>query len=126
MQIEANSSVPIFRQIVDGLCARRRGGGVRAGGTRPVRAAAGDESPGQPEHRATRRYEDLSAGILVSRRGSGMEVTANAPSIARERMSDGVRGSFFHGIETGKSAKLSKETIDGLYRKAWNGHRGIR
>jgi hypothetical protein len=27
------------------------------------------------------------------------------------------------GIEAGKAARLSRTAIDGIYRKAWNGHK---
>jgi len=70
-----------------------------------------------------RAYEHLERErVLVSRRGSGMAVADGAPALAAARSLAGVRGAFAQGIEAGKAARLSRATIDGVYRKAWNGH----
>jgi len=122
MKIDPDNPVPIFQQIVERL-------------TEAV--AAGLYSPGEliPSVRqqalnllvnpntVQRAYEHLEReGLLVSRRGSGMAVSDGAPELAATRSIAGVRGAFVQGIQAGKAAKLSRTTIDGLYRKAWNGH----
>jgi GntR family transcriptional regulator len=122
MKIDPDNPVPIFQQIVERL-------------TEAV--AAGLYSPGEliPSVRqqalnllvnpntVQRAYEHLEReGLLVSRRGSGMAVADGATELAATRSIAGVRGAFAQGIQAGKAAKLSRTTIDGLYRKAWNGH----
>jgi GntR family transcriptional regulator len=121
MKIEPDNPVPIFQQIVDRL-------------TEAV--AAGVYSPGEmvPSVRqqalhllvnpntVQRAYEHLEReGLLVSKRGNGMAIAQGAQTIAASRSIAGVRGAFARGIDAGKAAKLSRTTIDGLYRKAWNG-----
>jgi GntR family transcriptional regulator len=122
MKIDPDNPVPIFQQIIERL-------------TEAV--AAGLYSPGEliPSVRqqalnllvnpntVQRAYEHLEReGLLVSRRGSGMAVADGATELAAARSIAGVRGAFAQGIQAGKAAKLSRTTIDGLYRKVWNGH----
>jgi GntR family transcriptional regulator len=123
MKIDADNPVPIFQQIVDRLTAAVAAGVYKPGEMVPsVRQQAVNllVNPNTVQ----RAYEHLEReGVLISRRGSGMAVAEGARALAAARSIAGVRGAFAQGIEAGKSAKLSRTTIDGLYRKAWNGHK---
>jgi GntR family transcriptional regulator len=122
MQIDANNPTPIFQQIVDRLTAALAAGLYRPGELVPsVRQQALNllVNPNTVQ----RAYEQLErAGLLVCRRGSGMAVAQGARELAATRSIAGVRSAFAEGIEAGKAAKLSRNTIDGLYQKAWNGN----
>jgi GntR family transcriptional regulator len=113
--------VPIFQQIVDRLTAAVAAGVYKPGELVPSVRQQALHLLVNP-NTVQRAYEHLEReGVLVSRRGSGMAVADGAPALAAARSIAGVRGAFAQGIEAGKAAKLSRTTIDGLYRKAWNG-----
>jgi len=122
MKIDADNPVPIFQQIVDRLTAAVAAGVYKPGELVPsVRQMALNllVNPNTVQ----RAYEHLERqGVLQSRRGSGMAVAEGAPALAVERSAAGIRGTFSTAIEAGKAARLSRTAIDGLYRKAWNGH----
>ena len=69
---------------------------------------------------AETRRRDLRS--LFLRFSASLRFADGAPALAAARSQAGVRGAFTQGIEAGKAARLSRTTIDGLYRKAWNGH----
>ena len=122
MKIDADNPVPIFQQIVDRLSASVAAGVFKPGELVPsVRQQA--LSLLVNPNTVQRAYEHLEReGILVSRRGSGMAVADGARDLATARTQVGVRVTFSQGIEAGRAARLSRTAIDGLYRKAWNGH----
>src|ERR1700683_1894711 len=103
MEIDLNSAIPIFRQIVDGICAAVAAGVYKPGELIPSvrqQAVALLVNPNTVQ----RAYEHLERqGLLVGRRGSGMEVAAGAPALAVERTAESVRNAFSQGIEAGKS-----------------------
>lgn len=123
MKLDANSPVPIFQQILDGICAAIAAGVYRPGELVPSVRQQALTLVVNPNtvHRA---YEQLERdGLLLTRRGSGMEVAAAAPKRAAERMERAVRSAFCDGIRAGRAADLSRPQIDGLYRKAWDDER---
>jgi len=123
MKIDADNPVPIFQQIVDRLTSAVAAGVYKPGELVPSVRQQALHLLVNP-NTVQRAYEHLEReGVLVSRRGSGMAVADGAPELAAARSLEGVRGAFVQGIEAGKAAKLSRTTIDGVYRKAWNGHR---
>jgi GntR family transcriptional regulator len=121
MKIDADNPVPIFQQIVDRLTRAVAAGVYKPGELVPsVRQQALNllVNPNTVQ----RAYEHLEReGVLISRRGSGMAVADGAPALASTKSIAGVQGAFAQGIEAGRSARLSRTAIDGLYRKAWNG-----
>ena len=122
MKIDADNPVPIFQQIVDRLSAAVAAGVYKPGELVPSVRQQAVHLLVNP-NTVQRAYEHLERErVLVSRRGSGMAVADGAPALAAARSLAGVRGAFAQGIEAGKAARLSRATIDGVYRKAWNGH----
>jgi GntR family transcriptional regulator len=122
MKIDADNPVPIFQQIVDRLTASVAAGVYKPGEMVPSVRQMAINLLVNP-NTVQRAYEHLEReGILLSRRGSGMAVADGAPALAVERSAAGIRGTFAAGIDAGKAARLSRTAIDGLYRKAWNGH----
>jgi GntR family transcriptional regulator len=121
MRIDADNPVPIFQQIVDRLSAAVAAGVHKPGELVPSVRQMAVNLMVNP-NTVQRAYEQLERnGILISKRGSGMAVSDDAPKLAATRSAAGVSGAFAQGIEAGKSARLSKTAIDGLYRRAWNG-----
>ena len=120
MQINPNSPVLIFQQIMDGVCAAIAAGVYRPGEMVPSvrqQAVALVVNPNTVQ----RAYEQLERdGLLVSRRGSGMEVAAGAPERAGRRMKDAVATAFGAGIRAGAAAGMTGAEINALYRKAWD------
>ena len=122
MRIDADNPVPIFQQIIDRLRASVAAGVYKPGELVPSVRQMALKALVNP-NTVQRAYEHLEReGILVSRRGSGMAVTEDAPRLAKERSVEGVRAYFSEGITAGRSAKLSRAAIEDIYRKAWNGH----
>jgi GntR family transcriptional regulator len=122
MKIDADSPVPIFQQIVDRLTAAVAAGVYKTGELVPSVRQMALTLLVNP-NTVQRAYEHLEReGVLISRRGSGMAVADGAPALAVARSAAGIRSTFAVGIEAGKAARLSRSAIDGLYRKAWNGH----
>ncbi len=123
MEIDLNSSIPIFRQIVDGICSAIAAGVYKPGELIPSvrqQAVALLVNPNTVQ----RAYEHLERdGILVTRRGSGMEVATEAPAAAAAKTTQAVQNTFNQAIDQARSARLTRTAIDGLYRKAWNGDR---
>jgi len=121
MQIDADNPVPIFQQIVDRLTAAVAAGVYKPGELVPSVRQQALHLLVNP-NTVQRAYEHLErAGLLICRRGSGMAVAPGALQLATTQSIAGVSGAFAQGIEAGKAARLSRATIDGLYRKAWNG-----
>ncbi len=122
MRIDADNPVPIFQQIVDRLSAAVAAGVYKPGELVPSVRQQAVHLLVNP-NTVQRAYEHLEReGILVSKRGSGMIVADGARNLATARAHGGVGAAFSQGIESGRAARLSKTTIDGLYRRAWNGH----
>ncbi len=123
MEIDLNSSIPIFRQIVDGICSAIAAGVYKPGElilSVRQQAVALLVNPNTVQ----RAYEHLERdGILVTRRGSGMEVAPEAPAAAAAKTAQAVQNTFNQAIDQARSARLTRTAIDGLYRKAWNGDR---
>lgn len=119
MEVDANSPVPIFEQIVDGVCAAVAAGVHRPGELVPsVRQQA--VSLRVNPNTVQRAYEHLErAGVLEGRRGSGMAVTAGAKDLAAAHVGSRVGQTFARGVATGRAAGLSRSATDKLYRRAW-------
>ncbi len=121
MEIDLSSSIPIFQQIIDGISAAVAAGVYKPGELIPSvrqQAVALLVNPNTVQ----RAYEQLELqGVLVGRRGSGMEVAADAPGVAQANTSQIVQRTLTAAIDQGRSARMSRNAIDGLYRKAWNG-----
>ena len=118
-RLDANSPVPIFRQIADGLR-----GDVAAGVYRP-----GDRLPSIRQLSAAlivnvntvqRAYEQLEReGLIVNKRGIGMIVASESASAAKGGVEEGVMASLVQAIAMARAARLPRSSVDALYRQAW-------
>lgn len=118
-RLDANSPVPIFRQIADGLR-----GDVAAGVYRP-----GDRLPSIRQLSAAlivnvntvqRAYEQLEReGLIVNKRGIGMIVASESASAAKGGVEESVMASLVQAIAMARAARLPRSSVDALYRQAW-------
>ena len=127
MEIDLTSSVPIFRQIVDGICAAVAAGVYKPGELIPSvrqQAIALLVNPNTVQ----RAYEQLERdGLLVTRRAwdavGGFDERFYPAYFEDVDLCLAIREQQNQAIDQARSARLTRTTIDGLYRKAWNGDR---
>jgi GntR family transcriptional regulator len=120
MRIEPTSTIPLFQQIADGIRASVAAGVYRPGDLIPsvrAQAAALVVNPNTVQ----RAYEQLEReGIVESRKGTGMVVAAQAPSVARNGSGGAVRATFAQAILQGTASGMSRAAVDRTYREAWD------
>lgn len=119
-RIDPNSTVPIFRQIADGLR-----GDIAAGVYRP-----GDRIPSIRQLSAAllvnintvhRAYEQLERdGVIVNKRGIGMIVASDSAAAAKGGVEESVSAAFVQAITMARAARLPRTAVDALYRDAWS------
>ncbi|MGN6627667.1 MAG: GntR family transcriptional regulator [Tepidisphaeraceae bacterium] len=120
MQIDATSSQPVFRQIVDRLA-----GAIAAGVYRP-----GELIPSVRQqslvilvnpNTVQRAYEALEqAGLIESRKGVGMIVTADAPTLAVKQAMAGIGEQLGRVVEQAAASGLARDAVDAQYQSAWD------
>lgn len=119
IRVDPSSPVPIFRQIADGLRGAVAAGAYRPGELVPSvrqQALALLVNPNTIQ----RAYDELERdGLLVSRKGVGMEVAAGAKQAATRGTAVDVRAALAAAIESGLAAGLSRDAIDLHYAAAW-------
>ena len=118
-QVQPDSPVPIYEQIATQIVF-----GV----------AAGDPPPGEliPSVRdlaqrllvnpntVARAYQDLERlGILETKRGRGMEVTAKAPDLCDVRRREIIRARLRETLRQAASGGLTAEDIHELVEEEW-------
>ena len=119
-RVDPSSSVPIFRQIVDGLQGEIAAETYRAGDLIPSVRQQSLLLLVNP-NTVQRSYETLErAGIIETRKGVGMVVTPDAPALAAQGIADIVAAGFEGTIELAQSAKLPREAVDQSYQAAWS------
>lgn len=117
--ISTANPAPLFEQIAD---------------TVRTAVAAGIYCPGDPipsiRAQATKRlinpntikraYEALEReGLIESRQGLGMFVSAKAPELARARVEQAIKATFVQGVRLGNAAQLVRARVDEVYKRAW-------
>jgi len=109
--IQPDSPVPIYEQIVARILFAVASGALEPGTRVPsVRELAGHLVVNP--NTVARAYQDLERqGVLVSRRGLGMEVSADAPRTCRTQRQDIVRGRIREALREAVSSALAPEEI---------------
>jgi GntR family transcriptional regulator len=109
--IHHDSPIPIYEQIVSQVIFGIASGSLEVGTLLPsVRELA----PLILVHPNTvaRAYQDLERmGVVVVRRGKGMEVTPEAPERCREERREIVRGRIREALREAASSALSPEEV---------------
>jgi GntR family transcriptional regulator len=111
LDIDPNSPIPIYDQIVTQVIFQVASGALEPGELiKSVRELA----PQILVHPNTvaRAYQELERrGVVVARRGKGMEVTPDAPRLCREQRQDIVRARIREALREAVSSALAPEDI---------------
>jgi GntR family transcriptional regulator len=111
LDIEPKSPVPIWEQIVAQVTFAIASGAVEVGTLIPSVREVGDQVIVNP-NTVARAYQELERrGVLVARRGKGMEVTADAPGLCAAQRQDIVRQRIREALREAVSSSLSPDEI---------------
>jgi GntR family transcriptional regulator len=126
LDIRSDSSIPIYEQIVSQMI---------------FSVASGADVPGElvlsvrdlafqlrvHPNTVARAYQELERdGILVARRGKGMEVTEEAPGICKSKRQDIVRNRIREALREAVNSALQPDEVEKLVKEELhrvNGHR---
>jgi GntR family transcriptional regulator len=126
LDIRSDSSIPIYEQIVSQMI---------------FSIASGADVPGElvlsvrdlafqlrvHPNTVARAYQELERdGILIARRGKGMEVTAEAPAVCKSKRQDIVRNRIREALREAVNSALQPDEVEKLVKEELhrvNGHR---
>jgi len=121
MRIDPGNPTPIFQQIVARIAAAVAAGTYKPGELIPSvrqQAVALLVNP----NTVARAYGQLERdGVLISRRGNGMEVANGAPELDAARARAAVAATLGEAVRAARAAGLRRGDVDALYRAAWQG-----
>ena len=109
--IQPDSSVPIYEQIVAQITFAIASGALEAGTRIPsVRELAGRLVINP--NTIARAFQELERrGVVAARRGLGMEVTPDGPDLCRRQRQEIVRGRIRQALREAASSALTAEEI---------------
>jgi GntR family transcriptional regulator len=109
--LQPDSSVPIYEQIVAQITFAVASGALEAGTLIPsVRELAGQLVINP--NTVARAFQELERrGVVAARRGRGMEVTADGPGLCRRQRQEIVRGRIREALREAASSALTAEEI---------------
>ncbi|MGL4423299.1 MAG: GntR family transcriptional regulator, partial [Gemmataceae bacterium] len=111
IRVRPDSPVPIYEQIIAQLTFAVAGGDLPPGTLVPSVRDLAAELVVNP-NTVTRAYQELErSGILISRRGVGMEVSAEAPKLCRDRRKGLVVQRLREALREAESAGLNAEDV---------------
>ena len=120
MQIEPSSTIPVFRQIAEGVRSAVAAGVYRPGDLIPSIRAQAVALLVNP-NTVQRAYEELEReGLIISKKGTGMIVSPDSKLAATNGVHGNIQSLISQAIAAGRSAGLSRAAIDRLYRESWN------
>jgi GntR family transcriptional regulator len=109
--VRADSQVPIYEQIVSQVIFGVASGTVVAGELIPSVRELAVRLTVHP-NTVARAFQELEReGVLTAKRGRGMEVTADAPALCRDRRRSIVQGRIRDALREAVSSALEPETI---------------
>jgi GntR family transcriptional regulator len=116
--LDPGSTVPIFRQIVDGLRAAIARGAIATGELLPsVRTVA--ERLGVNPNTVQKAFGELEReGLVASERGRGMVVLGGMRQSAKAAGEDAILSRLADAVRHARAVGLSEERFDLLVRKA--------
>ncbi|MDB5327640.1 MAG: ytrA 1 [Phycisphaerales bacterium] len=124
IRVDASSAVPIFRQIVDGLRSLIAAGVYRPGELIPSVRQQAVTLLVNP-NTVARAYEALEReGLVESRKGVGMVVATGSQPAAVRGAEEAVTAALAEAIAQARTAGMTPERIDALYRRAITGSGG--
>jgi GntR family transcriptional regulator len=127
--IHPHSPVPIYKQIVDQITFHIASGDLGVGMLIPSVRDLGGQLTVHP-NTVARAFQELERrGIVAARRGKGMEVTADAPRLCRQRRAETIRDRIRAALREAVSSALPPEEIRKLVEEELahvNGQRRTR
>jgi GntR family transcriptional regulator len=116
--VNPNASVPIFRQIADGLRAAIGRGSLAPGDLLPSVRQIAEELAVNPNtvHKAVAELE--REGLVAAERGRGMVVRAGTRSIARASGDEAVLSLLVDAARLAEASGMSGDKFDQLVRRA--------
>jgi GntR family transcriptional regulator len=126
LRIHPDSPVPIYEQIVAQLTFGIASGGLEIGSLIPSVRDLASRLVVHP-NTVARAFQELERqGIIVARRGRGMEVTPDAPALCRALRQQIVRGRIRDALREAAASALPAEEVRRLVDEEFsrvNGHR---
>ena len=111
ISIQPDGPVPIYKQIVSGVIYGVAAGALEVGAFIPSVREMAEQLLVHP-NTVARAYQELEReGVVTPRRGRGMEVVADAPSICRAKRKELVRGRIQQALKEAASSALSPDDI---------------
>jgi GntR family transcriptional regulator len=111
IQLDPGSHTPIYEQIVSQITFHIASGALEVGTRIPSVRELRDQLVVNP-NTVARAFQELERrGILVARRGLGMEVTAEAPRLCRQQRAQHVRDRIREALREAVSSALPAEEI---------------
>ena len=109
--IDPNSSIPIYEQIVSQVIFKLASGSLGTGELIPSVRELGEKLTVHP-NTVARAYQDLERkGVVTPRRGRGMEVTAEAPQLCHSARQEIVRERIRAALREAVSSKMAADDI---------------
>ena len=126
ISIQPDGPVPIYEQIVSGVIYGVAAGSLEPGAFIPSVRELAEQLLVHP-NTVARAFQDLErAGVVTPRRGRGMEVVADAPSICRAKRKELVRGRIRNALREAASSVLSPEEIRRIVEEEMTAVNGTR
>src|SRR6516165_10275950 len=106
VEVQSQSSVPIYEQIVSQVIFNVAAGGIAPGSLVPSVRKLAQRLVVHP-NTVARAFQELERrGVVTARRGVGMEVTPEAPKLCREERQDIVRGQIREALQAAAASAL--------------------
>jgi GntR family transcriptional regulator len=110
----------VYEQIVDGIIFAVAADGLAAGEIIPSVRELAQRVLVHP-NTVAKAYQELERrGVLTAKRGVGMEVTADAPRLCRERRQERVRSQVREALRSAVASALSADEIHQLVQDELN------
>jgi GntR family transcriptional regulator len=114
IDIDQNSPIPIFEQIVRQVIFSIASGAVEVGELIPSVRDLGVRLTVHPNTVAKAFQELERQGVVAARRGKGMEVTPEAPELCREYRQEKVRERIREALREAASSGLTPGAVQAL------------
>jgi len=111
LEVNPDSPIPVFQQIVDQVIFDIASGGVDPGSLIPSVRDLAQQITVHP-NTVAKAYQKLEErGVLEAKRGRGMEVTPDAPKICRNQRQEIIRGRIRDALREAVASALSPDEV---------------
>jgi len=116
-QVEYNSGIPVYRQIINHVCATVAAGAFRLGDQLPTIRALSERLNVNP-NTVAKAYRELELkGIIVSERGSGSFIQAQPPAPGAREKKARLRDLYHRLLAEAASSGLSESELLSFIKK---------